>query len=307
MAAGGKTDAGDTAVLDRLLGKDREAADLRDAAEQVAAKFEKSAGPALADILPSVPRFETHNLMIRTVGAAMPNPGPEAVVSVLSGGESGPKCCLQFDATTLAILTSTMLGADPEQEVEPSGRPASDIEIDLIGVVANHIGKMLTEILSLKAVFAATSTTCGGGDGFAAPSQGVASLCFTVQAFSAQGSLTVLLPVGLLKSALRQPRTGESRGRDWDQRYRNAVMQVRLPVTVKIDLPATTLLAIAGWKPGDTLEFAQAGQGTAEVFVGERRLFEGELGRVGETYTIRLTAQAEATRQGRSAKSRSFV
>lgn len=299
----------DPALLNRILGKDRQESALRQSAEGIAARFGKSVAANLTDILPSVPAFSLKKLDVGLSTKDPPKAGEGSVAVLLREMEGGPRCGLLFDDLALAILTNVLLGADPEETVEKSGRPATEFELELISMLAKHLAEALAEAVGLKRTLNATETLLGPQ--FAAhpaAAQAFVSLDFSVGTETCAGELKILLPVTMVKDAAKNPeKTGDDAEQAWNARFKNSVMQVRLPLTVKIDLPATTLGAIEDWKCGDVVEFAEPGRGTVEVFVGQKHLFEGELGRIGETYTVRLTAEAKTEGGTRKGAARSGV
>lgn len=297
----------DPALLNRILGKDREESDLRQSASAIAVTFEKSVAASLTDILPSVPAFSLQKLDIGLSTKDPPKSDVGSVVVLLREVEGGPRCGLLFDDLALATLTNALLGADPEEAVEKTGRPANEFELELISLLAKHLGEALTEALRLTQTLRTTETLPGPQfAGHAAAAQRFVSLDFSVGPATSAGQLKILLPVKFVKDAAQDSEsTGEEADQEWNSRFKSSVMQVRLPLTVKIDLPMTTLGAIEDWKCGDVVEFAQPGRGTAEIFVGEKHLFEGELGRIGETYTVRLTAEAKTEGGARKGPARS--
>ncbi len=299
----------DPALLNRILGKDREESNLRQSANAIAESFEKSVAAKLTDILPSVPAFSLQKLDVGLSTKDPPKAGEGSVAVLLREVEGGPKCGLLFDDLALAILTNALLGADPEEAVEKTGRPANEFEVELISMLARHLGEALTEALRLTRKLSATETLLGSQFAdHAATAQNFVSLDFSIGTATCAGQLKILLPVTFVKDAAQDPElAGDDSEQKWNSRFKNSVMQVHLPLTVKIDLPATTLGAIENWKCGDVVEFAQPGRGTVEIFVGEKHLFEGELGRIGETYTVRLTAEAKTEGGARKGAARSGI
>ncbi len=301
--------AADPAVLNKILGKDREEADLRQAASSIAARFVKSAPASLAEIVPSVPAFALQKLDIGSSTKDPPKAGDESVAVLLCNKEGAPRCGLLFDGLALALLTNVLLGADPDEPVEKSGRPANEFELELISMLAKNLAEALGEALGLTKPLTMIETVPGSEfAGHPAAAQALVSLDLSIGAEPSIGLLKVLLPVQMVKDAAKDPETaGTDAGGKWNARFKSSVMRVRLPLTVKIDLPATSLGEIEEWKCGDVVEFAEPGRGTAEIFVGGTHLFEGELGRIGETYTVRLTAGAKTKGGTRKGAARSGI
>lgn len=288
-------------VLDRILGKDREESELRQTAATIAAEFVKSIATTLADVLPSVPAFSLQKLDVDSSTKDPPEAGEGSVAVLLWEKEDAPRCGLLFDGLALAILTNALLGADPEDAVDASVRPASEFELELISMIAAQLGRSLSEALKLPRAMGVAETLHGAEfSDHQAAAQTFVSLSLAIGTEPSLGSLQILIPVQFVKNAIEVPASAKSGNAiEWNARYKRSVMRVRLPLTVTIDLPSTSLGAIENWACGDVIEFAEPGQGTADVFVGQQRLFEGELGRIGESYSVRLTAAAKTKGEGR--------
>ena len=218
------------------MGKDREESDLRQSANAIAGIFEKSVAEKLTDILPSVPAFSLQKLDVGLSTKDPPKADEGSVAVLLREVEGGPRCGLLFNDLALAILTNALLGADPEETVEKTGRPANEFELELISLLSKHLSSALTEALRLTRPLSTTEALLGSQfAGHSAAAQTFVTLEMSVGTAACSGQMKILLPVKFVKDAAQEPdETGEDSEQGWNDRFKSSVMQVRLPLTVKI-------------------------------------------------------------------------
>jgi flagellar motor switch protein FliM len=220
-------------------------------------------------------------------------PGDSFGAMCLASAETSPDALfMTLDAEAIAIVVSALFGADPEQPLVPINRPLSEIEVEIAGKLFDAIAQIFngTGERSFGIKFPLGEPIVGEEIGAKTVRDGpAAKLVFELGFGESSGKLTVALPQRVLLQ-LRGDATASASAPSahWSARFNEEVMRSRVSLTAAIPVGQMSLLDIAGFHEGQTIEFPENAQSQARLSAREQVLFVCELGKLGQNYTVRI-------------------
>src|SRR5690606_15570664 len=222
------------------------------------------------------------------------------VLAVLSAPRMPDALILQLDPMALSLLVAVFFGGDPELPSAPLNRPASGFELDIASVafemfalaINGHgpraLGLRIGVLQPLAGPAALKRFTVRDGPGV--------RIDFSFGTGEAAGRLSAWMPQRVLLEGRGGPEaaTAPSEPEEWRQRFGEQVLRSGARLVATVPLSKMRLGAIAGLQPGQVIEMGEDVRGRARLSVRDRILFECELGKLGQHYTVRVKQAFDA-------------
>ena len=198
----------------------------------------------------------------------------------------------------LAIsLMANMLGALPEDIVDPEERPLSKIELDAATIILGKVAGVLRSAITIQGGFEPIlSTPVNRPD--RVPNENERGNTFALAVRLAvtltpvESEIILIIPqTPLLKTRITPPKSGAPTGKaskDWADHLSEQVHRSQVTLEARIKLTQLTLGTIARLMPGDVIPFFDEEDVHVEVNANGKELYACEFGRSGQSYTVRI-------------------
>ncbi|WP_337266083.1 FliM/FliN family flagellar motor switch protein [Oryzifoliimicrobium ureilyticus] len=193
-------------------------------------------------------------------------------------------------------LMEHLLGADPATVEIPVARPLSAIEIDLAITVFEKFASVLRSAVNAPGGFEPTLSAPHRLDNRPkprtdAPDEFAAEIRLAIALSGIKAEFALIVPQApLLKSKVSAPKAKNqsSRSAGWTEQLSEQVRRSTVTLDAKVRLQDLTLRTISRLQAGDVIPFFDAEDVQVNVGANGKELYVCELGRSGESYTVRV-------------------
>jgi len=281
-------------IIERLVGDSGEAAQVIGVGRGMAERALPLLQKALADGLGAPVNVDLQSVDVGRVPDARSQAGEAFALTVVASPTSSDAMTLVMDAPAVAVMVCALFGGDPDQPVTPIERDLSQIEADVatsvfheVAVALNGSGKR-----SLDLRLPAPRAMSGNDARRRVLRDGAAvRIVFGISTPTDVGKLTVMIPQRVLLNS-RDTGAGGGDGEttefDWRARFSEEVMRSAVRLDATMPLARLTLGDLAGFQPGQVIEFEENAQTNAKLSARDKTLFVCEFGKLGQNYTVRI-------------------
>ncbi|MGV3550675.1 FliM/FliN family flagellar motor switch protein [Rhizobium sp.] len=199
-------------------------------------------------------------------------------------------------AQVIVAMVECLLGGDPDSLVEPVGRPASSIELEMAPMISDKIASVLKSAVNAPGNYEPILSKPYNvkdkpkhADDYVDPF--AAMVRIKVEFGALTSHFCVLIPhKNLLKTVVQAPRASNAlrASVEWSDLLKEQVKRSDVRVEARIHLTPLRLGAISRLQVGDVIPFLEKGDVTAQVSANGRDLYDCEFGRAGERYMVRV-------------------
>lgn len=139
----------------------------------------------------------------------------------------------------------------------------------------------------------------GSGGQLLLPSEPVVVCSFEVHVGNSKGSMTICIPstsMELVLPALSMgwiQQSGKREDKSTSENLKKALKQVNLPVRVVLGGASVSLAEVAGLEIGDVIKTTRRANADAELWIGDRRMFDCRPGISGRTLAVLISGPSE--------------
>lgn len=287
-------------IIERLVGDSGEAAQVIGVGRTMAERALPLLQKALSDSLGAPVALDLQGVDVGRVPDARAEAGDAFALTVVASPTSSDAMTLVMDAPAVAVMVSALFGGDPDQPVAPIERDLSQIEADVatavfqeVAVALNGSGKR-----SLDLRLPVPKAMSGNDARRRVLRDGAAvRIVFGISTPTDTGTVTVMIPQRVLLTS-RDAGAGqgseEASEFDWRARFSEEVMRSAVRLDATMPLARLTLGDLAGFQPGQVIEFEENAQINAKLSARDKTLFVCEFGKLGQNYTVRIRQPHDA-------------
>lgn len=291
---GTDTDLMRSRIIERLVGATGDPDRVSAAARSTGIRAIANVQEMLKERFATPVDMDLASVEIVRLAEAKPDIASLDVLAVLSAPRMPDALILQIDPTALSLLVAVFFGGDPEMPPAPLDRPASGFELDVASVafeifaqaINGHgpraLGLRIAGLQPLAGPVAMKRFTVRDGPGV--------RIDFSIGTGDAAGRVSAWMPQRVLLEGRGGPETAAAppEPTEWRQRFGEQVLRAGVRLEATVPLMKMPLGAIAGLRPGQVIEMGEDVRGQARLSVRDRILFECELGKLGQHYTVRV-------------------
>ncbi|GAB5507409.1 MAG: FliM/FliN family flagellar motor switch protein [Rhizobiaceae bacterium] len=285
-------------IVERLTGETGNPDHVLDTARACAARCMPDIADYFEETLSTTVEIELGDIEIcRMADVRLPE-GSFGAMMVATAEISPDALFMTLDADAITIAVGALFGADPEQKLSPITRELSEIEVEISAKIFETVAQIFngsgSRAFGVK--FPLVEPIVGEEIATHAMRDGPAArMVFELVFGENTGKLTVALPQRVLLQ-LRGDATANTSAPAgaWRAKFNEEVMRSRLPLTAAIPIGEMTLRQIAGFHPGQVIEFPEQAQSQARLTARDQVLFVCELGKLGQNYTVRILQPFDA-------------
>lgn len=287
-------------IIERLLGDTGEPAKVHSAARRLAERSAPTIARFLTEMLPEQVFVEVAEVKLGRMADAKAGKANQAMAVAMTP-TSPDGLVMTLDPQAIAILVHVLFGGDPSREVAPIDRDLSSIELGVVTMVFQDIGRAVNAQgpdgglgVKLPVADAMTGTEMKKHVFRDGPS---ARVVLSISTAASRGLLTLTLPQRILiedkrgkaeKDAASPPTT------EWRSRFSDEVMRSTVRLEASMPLGRMTLGELTRLVAGQVIELPQDVQSNAVIGTRGKTLFACEFGKLGQNYTVRIRRPADA-------------
>lgn len=279
-------------IIERLIGAtgepDRILAPARALAERTLPVLAKGLAAQFACAIP----MELDGVDLTRFAEATGRGGDACAMSIASS-PSSPDALLVFaDSAAAALLVSVLFGGDPDEAVAPLDRPLSPTEVEVLALVFEEVARAINgsgerafslELPLPRPIVGSELEKMRLRDGPAV------RISYALGAGVTRGRITVMMPQRVLLQHRSQATAGHGEAQDaWRERFGEGVMRSSISIEATMPVAKMTLAAISQLSEGQVIPIAGTGRSDVRLSARNRTLFVGELGKLGDNYTVRI-------------------
>ena len=277
-------------IIERLVGDTGEPERVIEAARALA---ERSLPLMLASLnaeLAFSVNMEVKNVeLVRFASARHDGSGHQAMTIVPS--ESSPDALIMIaEPDAIAIVLNALFGGDPEMPISPINRPLSPTETAIAEAVNGSGERAFNLRFPLpRPISGAEMAKQVVRDG---PAVRVDLAVFNG---AGSGTITMLMPQRVLVKH-RGDALASSANADFGAKFGEEVMRSSVRLEAVMPLTKLTLGQIASLREGQVIAIDAGAQSSALLSARNNTLFVCEFGKLGQSYTVRVSRPYDATR-----------
>jgi flagellar motor switch protein FliM len=200
-------------------------------------------------------------------------------------------------STAIIAMVECLMGGDKDSVVEPEGRGASSIELQMAPLIIDKIASVVKSAVNAPGNYEPILTKPYNAENRPKPDEDyvdmhACALMMKIEFGQLTSQFAVIVPQKtLLKTVVKTPSAAASTGSvppEWAEHLNNQVRRSEVKVEARIQMSPLTLGTIARLQPGDVIPFLDAGDHCVSVSANGRDLYSCEFGRAGEQYTVRV-------------------
>lgn len=196
-------------------------------------------------------------------------------------------------------LMERMLGAAPDNMMEPEIRQLSQIELDLAALVFGRIGSVLRSAVNAPGGFEATIDPPFNSTGKSLHEEALFGqfgmlIRLKIEIGKIASEFALIIPQRtLLKTTIVAPKPSAQalkKQEEWMDMISEQVKRSQVTLEARIKLQTLTLKTISRLVEGDVIPFRDASQDDicVEVSANGAKMYNCEFGRAGDRYTVRV-------------------
>ena len=281
-------------IIERLVGDSGEAAQVIGVGRGMAERSLPLLQKALAGELGAPVRVDLQAVEVSRVPDARARAGENFAMTIVSSPTSADAMTLVVDGPAIAVMVCALFGGDPDQPVSPIERELSQIEVDVATTVFQEVAVALNGSgrRSLELRLPVPKAMSGNEARRRVLRDGAAiRIVYGVSTPTDTGTITVMIPQRILlatRGATANTNDGGMTEFDWRARFSEEVMRSTVRLEATMPLARLTLGDLAGFQPGQVIEFEENAQLQAKLSARDRTLFVCEFGKLGQNYTVRV-------------------
>lgn len=208
-----------------------------------------------------------------------------------------PNFVLGCGNSFIIALMERMLGADADMVRQPADRALSDIELDLATMVFDRIGNVLRSGVNAAGGFEATlerpqnASARNDADKDEKP-EFAAAIRLGLEMGKVSSEIALVIPqTALLKTLVVSPKAkGQlpKHKQEWADKIAEQVRRSQVTLEARIRMQSLTLKTVSKLMAGDVIAFEDKGDVNVNVSANGKDLYQGEFGRSGDRYTVRV-------------------
>lgn len=293
MTSPGSPSQARSLIIERLVGDSGEAAHVigtgRSMGERALPLLQKS----LAGELGAQVTVDLRAVEVSRVPDARVHAGDSFAMTIIPSPTSSDAMTLVIDAPAIAVMVCALFGGDPDQPVAPIERELSQIETDVATTVFQEVAQALNGSgrRSLELRLPVPRALSGNEARRRVLRDGAAvRIVFGISTPTDSGTVTVMIPQRILLATrgIADVHDGEGTTSDWRARFSEEVMRSTVTLEATMPLARLTLGDLAGFEPGQVIEFEETAQSHAKLSARDKTLFVCEFGKLGQNYTVRI-------------------
>lgn len=298
MTSPGSPSQARSLVIERLVGDSGEAGHVigtgRSMGERALPLLQKS----LAGELGAQVTVDLRAVEVSRVPDARVHAGDSFAMTIVASPMSSDAMTLVIDAPAIAVMVCALFGGDPDQPVSPIERALSQIETDVATTVFQEVAQALNGSgrRSLDLRLPVPRALSGNEAKRRVLRDGAAvRIVFGISTPTDSGTVTVMIPQRILLATRGIADVHEADvNADWRARFSEEVMRSTVTLEATMPLARMTLGDLAGFEPGQVIEFEETAQSQAKLSARDKTLFVCEFGKLGQNYTVRITHPYDA-------------
>jgi flagellar motor switch protein FliM len=285
-------------IIERLVGDTGEPERVIEAARALA---ERSLPLMLASLnaeLAFSVNMEVKNVeLVRFASARHDGSGHQAMTIVPS--ESSPDALIMIaEPDAIAIVLNALFGGDPEMPISPINRPLSPTETAIADTVFSKLAESVNgsgeRAFNLR--FPLPRPISGAEMAKQVVRDGPAvRVDLAVFNGAGSGTITMLMPQRVLVKH-RGDALASSANADFGAKFGEEVMRSSVRLEAVMPLTKLTLGQIASLREGQVIAIDAGAQSSALLSARNNTLFVCEFGKLGQSYTVRVSRPYDATR-----------
>jgi len=293
MTSPGSPSQARSLIIERLVGDSGEAAHVigtgRSMGERALPLLQKS----LAGELGAQVTVDLRAVEVSRVPDARVHAGDSFAMTIIPSPTSSDAMTLVIDAPAIAVMVCALFGGDPDQPVAPIERELSQIETDVATTVFQEVAQALNGSgrRSLELRLPVPRALSGSEAKRRVLRDGAAvRIVFGISTPTDSGTVTVMIPQRILLATrgIADAHDSEGSTSDWRARFSEEVMRSTVTLEATMPLARLTLGDLAGFEPGQVIEFEETAQSHAKLSARDKTLFVCEFGKLGQNYTVRI-------------------
>ncbi|MGX9143664.1 FliM/FliN family flagellar motor switch protein [Mesorhizobium sp. 128a] len=293
MTSPGSPSQARSLIIERLVGDSGEAGHVigtgRSMGERALPLLQKS----LAGGLGAQVTVDLRAVEVSRVPDARVHAGDSFAMTIIASPTSSDAMTLVIDAPAIAVMVCALFGGDPDQPVSPIERALSQIETDVATTVFQEVAQALNGSgrRSLELRLPVPRALSGSEARRRVLRDGAAvRIVFGISTPTDSGTVTVMIPQRILLATrgIADVQDSEGTTSDWRARFSEEVMRSTVTLEATMPLARLTLGDIAGFEPGQVIEFEETAQSHARLSARDKTLFVCEFGKLGQNYTVRI-------------------
>jgi flagellar motor switch protein FliM len=208
-----------------------------------------------------------------------------------------PDFTIACSCGAIVAMVECLMGGDKNAVVEPEGRPASSIELQMAPLIIDKIASVVKSAVNAPGNYEPILTKPYNADKRPKPAEDyvdmhACALMMRIEFGPLKTQFAVIIPQKtLLKTVVKTPVAAAMAGKvpeEWTEHLHHQVRRSEVKVEARIQLSPLTLNSIARLQPGDVIPFLETGDHCVSVSANGRDLYSCEFGRAGEQYTVRV-------------------
>jgi len=279
-------------IVERLTGEtgepDRILAPARSLAERTLPVLAKG----LASQFPSAVPIELDTVdLTRFADAA--GAGGACAMTIATSPNSPDALLILADSTVAALLVSVLFGGDPEEPASPLDRPPSPTEVEVMAIAIEEVARAINgsgergfclDLPLPRPIVGAELDKARMRDGPAV------RISYVLGVGPTRGRITVMMPQRVLLQHRGDATAvhADMRDGEWRERFGEGVMRSSVALEATMPVAKMTLAAVAQLKEGQVIAITGSARSEVRLSARNRTLFVGELGKLGQNYTVRI-------------------
>lgn len=290
-------------IIERLVGDTGDPRKVVEAARLTALRAVPALLEAFREVSPAPVMIDLAEVDIVRLHEARPESDSLDVVAVVPADISPDALTMRLDPPVLSLLVNALFGGDPDIRSTPLDRPPSQIELDVALVVFETFAAALngsgSRALGLR--LPVSNVLAGPRDlnrMVVRDGPGV-RVTYSLSVGEDSGFLSAWMPQRVLTET-RAPEANLAGGKgaaEWQQRFNDQVLLSKVTLTATVPLRKMSLSALAELREGQVFHLNENARSEARISVRNRAVFTGELGRLGQNYTVRIKASSDARQE----------
>jgi flagellar motor switch protein FliM len=284
-------------IIERLVGETGEPERVIEAARALA---ERALSSALASInmdLAFPVDMEVRGVELVRLASARPEGGGHCAVIIVPSESSPDALIMIADADAVAVVLNALFGGDPDLPLAPIRRPLSPTEMTIADMVLTRLAEAVNgsgpRAFNLKfpvppAVGGAEAAKQAVRDG-----PGV-RIDLSVFNNAGRGMISLVMPQRVLVKH-RGDAVASSANADFGAKFSEEVMRSAVRLEATMPLGRLTLGQLASLREGQVIAIDAAAPTSARLSARNNTLFVCEFGKLGQSYTVRVSRPYDAT------------
>ncbi len=280
-------------ILERLVGETGEPDRVTNAARSTGERTAGAIAQRMTETLAVSLDIEVKRVDLIRSAEARPKPASHSAVAVVASPSSPDALMLAVDGDAIALIVSTVFGADPGMAVTSLDRDPSPLELEIAASVLCEVATALNghgpRALDLR--FPLPAPLSGAElKKLVIRDTPAVRIVFGVTSRAGSGEIAVVMPQRVfLKHRVEGPaQEADAAKSAWSARFSEEVMRASVEVVATMPIAQLTLGELSVLSTGQVLAFDDGAQANVRLAARGKPLFTCDFGRLGQSYTVRV-------------------